>query len=116
MDDLSPDPGDPVIDPKKCWRRVKKAVAVLIGCDPGGYPQELLVYSGANEILVTSLATADGEGEMSVRTVVRGLRPLNAQADWPLPQPTPLSCHEFSRVDRRYRQHMPQSLRPVAEC
>jgi hypothetical protein len=116
MDDLSPDPGNPVIAPKKCWTRVGKAVAVLIGCDPGGYPQELLVYSGTHEIRVTSLYTRDGEGEVSVRTVVRGLRPLNALAAWPLPRPTPLSCQEFRRVDRRYRRHMPQPLRPLAEC
>jgi hypothetical protein len=116
MDDLSPDPSDPVTDAKKCWTRLKKAVGVLIGCDPGGYPQELLVYSGTHEILVTSLYTPDGEGEISVRAVVRGLRPLNALAAWPLPRPTPLSCHEFSRVSWRYRQHMPQTLRPLAEC
>jgi hypothetical protein len=116
MDDLSPDPGNPVIAPKKCWTRVGKAVAVLIGCDPGGYPQELLVYSGTHEILVTSLCTPDGEGEISVRAVVRRLRPLNALAGWPLSRPTRLSCHEFSRVDRRYRRHMPQPLRPLALC
>jgi hypothetical protein len=116
MDELSPYPGDPVIDPKKCWRRVKKAVAVLIGCGPGAYPQEMLVYSSTHEILVTSLYTPDGEDEIPVRTVVRGLRPLNARAAWPLPRPAPLSCHEFSRVDRRYRQYMPQPLRPIAEC
>jgi hypothetical protein len=104
------------IDPKKCWTRVRKAVAAWIGCDPGGSPQELLVYTGTSELLVTSLATADGEGEISARTVVRGLRPLNGLAAWPLPRPTPLSCQEFNRVDRRYRRHMPQPLRPLAEC
>jgi len=116
IDDLSPvDYGWP-IDPKKCWTRVRKAVAVLLDCDPGGYPQELVVYSGALEIYLTSLYTPDGQGELAARTVVRGLRPLNEQSAWPLPPPTPLSCHEFTRVDRRYRRHMPQPLRPVAEC
>jgi hypothetical protein len=116
MDDLWPDPTVPVLTPKKCWTRVKNAVAVLIGCDPGAYPHELLVYSGTHEIYVTSLYTPDGEGEIAVRTVVRGLRPLNALAAWPLPRPAPLSCHEFSRVDQRYRRHMPQRLRPLATC
>ena len=116
MDDLWPDAGDPVIAPKKCWSRIGKAVAVLSGCDPGGYPQDLVVYSGPHEILVTSLYTPDGQSEISVRTVVRGLRPLNARAAWPLPRPTPLSCREFNRVDRRYRRHMPQPLRPLAKC
>jgi hypothetical protein len=116
IDDLSPDPGAPVIAPKKCWTRVGKAVAVLLYCDPRSYPQELLVYSGTHEISVTSVSTPDGESEFSPRTVVRGLRPLNAVAAWPLPRPTPLSCHEFSRVDRRYQRHMPQPLRPLAAC
>jgi hypothetical protein len=116
MDDLSPDPGDPVIYPERCWTRLRKAVAVLIGCDPGGYPQDLVVYTGAHEILVTSLITPDERRELSARTVVRGLRPLNARAAWPLQRPTPLSCREFTGVDRRYRRHMPQSLLPLAGC
>ena len=89
---------------------------MLIACDRGGYPQELLVYSGTREILVTSLYTPDGKSELPVRTVVRALRPLNAQAAWPLPGPTRLSCDEFSKIDRGYRRHMPQPLRPTAEC
>lgn len=116
MDELWPDQGDPVIAPRKCWTRVKQAVAVLIGCDPGGYPQELLVYAGAHEILVTSLITSDGQDELSARTVVRGLRPVNGLAAWPLQRPSPLSCHEYTRVDRRYRRHMPRALQPPAEC
>jgi hypothetical protein len=113
-DDLTVDDYGWPIDPKKCWTRVGKAVAVLIDCDPRGYPQELVVFSGDNEIVVTSLAKPDVE--IPARTVVRGLRPLNARAAWPLPGPARLSCHEFSRVDRRYRRHMPQPLRPLAEC
>jgi hypothetical protein len=89
---------------------------VLIGCDPGGYPQELLVYSGRRAILVTSLYTPDGQGEISAGTVVRGLRPLNPIAAWPLPGPTPLSCREFNRIGRSYRRHMPQPLQPLAQC
>jgi hypothetical protein len=102
--------------PKDCWRRVGRAVAVLMGCDPGGYPHELVIYSGTREILVTSLYTRDGQGEIPVGTVVRRLRPLNARAPWPLQRPEPLSCGDFRRVDRRYRRHMPQSLRPRSEC
>jgi len=102
--------------PKDCWTRIGRAVAVLVGCDPHGYPQELLVYSGNREIYVTSLATRDGQDEIPVRTVVRGLRPLNARASWPLQRPEPLSCRDFGRVDRRYRLHMPQSLQPRSEC
>ena len=113
-DDLSSaDFGYP-IDPKKCWTRVGKAVAALLGCDPGGYPQELLVFSGTNRILIDSLALPDDE--IPARTVVRGLRPLNDFAAWPLPRPAPLSCDEFSHVDRRYRRHMPQPLRPSGDC
>jgi hypothetical protein len=113
-DDLTVDDYAWPIDPKKCWTRVGKAVAVLIDCDPGGYPQELLVFSGTNEIAVTSLAKPDIE--IPARAVVRGLRPLNDAAAWPLPRPAPLSCREFDRVDRRYRRHMPQPLRPVGGC
>ena len=116
MDDLAPYPGDPVIYPKRCWTRVRKAVAVLIGCFPGGYPQELVVYSGTHEILVTSLITPHQQREFPARAVVRGLRPLNARAAWPLEPPARLTCREFSRVDRRYRQHMPRPLRPLADC
>lgn len=116
IDDLWRDSGNRVLAPKKCWTRVKKAVAVLIGCDPDGYPQELLVFSGTYEILVTSLYTPDGAGEIPARTVVRALRPLNALAPWPLSRPAPLTCHEFSRVDRGYRRHMPPPLRPRGEC
>jgi hypothetical protein len=113
-DDLTVDDLGWPIDPAKCWTRVGKAVAVLIGCDPGGYPQELLVFSAGNEILVTSLAKPDIE--IPARSVVRGLRPLNDLAAWPLPRPTPLSCHEFGHIDRRYRRHMPQPLRPTVKC
>lgn len=116
MDALAPDPGNPITAPRECWTCVKKAVAVLIWCAPNGYPQELLIYTGTREIFVTSLYTADGKSEIPVRAVVRALRPLNAFAAWPLPRPKPLSCREFSRIDRGYRRHMPQPLRPTAEC
>ena len=116
IDDLSPDPGDPVLFPQRCWTRVEKAVAVLLGCHPGGYPQELVVYSGAHEIFVTSLMTSDEQNELSARTVVRGLRPLNGAAAWPLPRPLPLSCHELDQVDPRYRRHMPRPLWPPGGC
>ena len=116
MDEVEHDRSDPVIAPRKCWRRVGTAVAVLLGCDPGGYPQQLVVFAGAYEIHVTSLYTPDGKEEIPVHTVVRGLRPLNAQAAWPSLRPTPLSCHAFSQVDRRYRLHMPRALRPLTEC
>lgn len=107
---------DAGLDPKDCWTRVARAVAVLLGCDPDGYPQELLIYSATREILVTSLYTRDGQGEIPVRAVLRGLRPLNARAPWPLQRPKPLSCREFRQVDRRYRSHMPVALRPRSEC
>ena len=99
---------------RKCWSRVGKAVAVLLGCDPGGYPQELVIYTGTREILVTSLLTRTDE--IPARAVVRRLRPLNAEAPWPLLRPTPLSCRGFERVDPRYRRHMPQALQPRTAC
>ena len=99
-----------LIDPKKCWSRVGKAVAVMLGCDPAGGDQEMLVFSGANEIYVTSLYKPDRE--IPALAVVRHLRPLNDAAPWPLPRPAQLSCHEFNHVDRRYQRHMPQPLRP----
>ena len=89
---------------------------MLTGCDPRGYPQELLIYAGSREILVTSLYTRDGEDEVPVRAVVRRLRPLNARAPWPLPRPEPLSCRDFEQVDRLYRRHMPQALQPRSAC
>ena len=104
------------IDPADCWTRVGKAVAVLLGCDPNGYPQELAVYSGTREIYLTSLYTDDGRDETAARTVVQRLRPLNAHAPWPLARPKPLSCSDFRRVDRRYRRAMPPPLRPRTRC
>ena len=113
-DDLTVGDYDWPIDPEKCWTRVGKAVAVMLGCDPAGGDQEMLVFSGANEIYVTSLYKPDRE--IPALAVVRGLRPLNDAAAWPLPRPTPLSCDEFGNVDRRYRRHMPQPLRPAGDC
>jgi hypothetical protein len=107
---------DTGIDTRDCWRRVGRAVAVLTGCDPGGYPQELVIYTGSREIVVTSLYTRDGQDEVPVRMVVRRLRPLNERAPWPLRRPEPLSCRDFERVDVLYRRHMPRALRPVADC
>lgn len=104
------------IDTRDCWTRIGKAVAVLIGCLPDGYPQEMLIFSGSREILVTSLYTRDGQGEISVETVLRRLRPLNANAPWPLPRPKRLSCRQLTRVDKRYRRHMPPALRPASDC
>ena len=109
-DDLTVGDYDWPIDPKKCWSRVGKAVAVMLGCDPAGGDQEMLVFSGANEIYVSSLYTPDRE--IPALAVLPHLRPLNDAAAWPLPRPVPLSCHEFDDVDRRYRRHMPQPLRP----
>jgi hypothetical protein len=107
---------DASIDPKDCWTRVGNAVAALPGCDPEGYPQELLIYAGTREILITSLYTSDGQAEIPARAVLRGLRPLNAHAPWPLQRPKALSCRDFGQVDRRYRRHMPQPLQPRSEC
>jgi hypothetical protein len=104
------------IDPKDCWSQVGKAVAALIDCLPDGYPQEVVIYSGTREIHVTSLYTRDRQGEIPARTVLRGLRPLNAHASWPLPRPRPLSCREYKRVDERYRRHMPRPLRRRPAC
>jgi hypothetical protein len=104
------------VDPADCWTRVRRAVAVLLGCDPNGYPQELVIYSGTREIVVTSLYTDGGRDETSVRTVVRRLKPLNAHAPWPLLRPEPLTCKELRRVDSRYRRAMPRPLRPRARC
>ncbi len=104
------------IDPADCWTRVGKAVAVLLGCDPNGYPQDLVIYSGTREVLVTSLYTDDGRDETSVRTVVRKLRPLNAHAPWPLSRPQPLNCRDFQRIDPRYRRALPRPLRPRRRC
>lgn len=98
---------------RDCWSRVGKAVAMLNGCLPDGYPQALFIYSGDLEITVTSLLTRDDQSEVSARTVARRLRPLNGNAPWPLPAPEPLSCATFKRVDPRVRQHMPRPLRPT---
>lgn len=98
---------------RDCWSRIGKAVAVLSGCYPGGYPQLLLIYSGTLEISVTSIYTRDGQGEISARAAARRLRPVNARAPWPLPAPEPLSCAAFKRIDARLRQHMPRPLRPT---
>lgn len=75
------------IDPWKCWTRVGRAVAVLLQCDPDGYPQESLVFTGSRQIYLTSLYTMDGQGEIAVREILRGLRPLNGHAPWPLTPP-----------------------------
>jgi hypothetical protein len=106
---------DTGIDTTDCWTRVGR-VAVLAGCDPHGYPQELLIYAGKREIRVTSLYTRDGQADIPVRAVVRRLRPLNARAQWPLPRPDPLSCHDFGQVHRLYRRDMPQALQPRSAC
>jgi hypothetical protein len=106
----------PEADPKKCWIRIGKALAVLIGCDPELYPQEMEIYTGTRSIQLTSLYTRDGQSEISVRAVVRGLRPLNDNAPWPLQRPKPLSCRELRHVGRKYRRHMPRSLRPNRHC
>ena len=104
------------IDPRGCWTRAGRAVAVLQGCDPDGYPHELTIYSGTREVYLTSLYTDDGEGEVPARTVVRGLRPLNANAPWPLPAPARFTCKEFLRLGRPYRRHAPDVIRPRADC
>lgn len=96
-----------------CWSRVGKAIAVLDGCVKDGYPQRLVVYSGRRQIEVTSVYTRDGQSEVSARTALRRLRPLNARAPWPLPPPERLSCGQFRRVDERLRRHMPRPLRPA---
>lgn len=98
---------------RDCWSRIGKAVAALDGCFPGGYPQQLFIYSGDLEITVTSIYTRNGQGEASARAAARRLRPLNAHAPWPLPAPKPLSCAAFRRVEPRVRQHMPRPLRPT---
>jgi hypothetical protein len=92
--------------------RVGRAIAVLLGCDPRGYPPELLIYTGTHEIDITSLYTPDGETEIPMRAVVPRLRPLNDRAPWPLQRPERSSGRDFAEVDRRYRRHMPQALRP----
>ncbi len=106
---------EPVADaaPTDCWARIGKAVAVLDGCMPDGYPQLLLIYSGALQVSVTSIYTRNGQSEVSARTALRRLRPLNTHTPWPLPPPDRLSCQEFGRVDQRLRRHMPQPLRPT---
>jgi hypothetical protein len=104
------------IDPGECWSRVGKAVAVLLGCNPNGYPQELLIYSGSRAIRVTSLPTRDRRGEVPARTVAHELQPLNHQAPWPLLRPKRLGCRAFEQVDGRYRSQMPSSLRPRSKC
>jgi hypothetical protein len=116
IDVLTDSDGYTGIDATRCWTRVGRAAAVLLGCDPGGYPQEMVIYSGAREIYLTSLYTRDGQGEIPARAVARGLRPLNVRAPWPLERPEPLSCRELGQIDRRYRRHMPPSLRPRSEC
>ncbi len=98
---------------RDCWSRIGKAVAVLDGCIPDGYPQLLLIYSGTLEISVTSIYTRDGQGEISARAAARRLRPVNSKAPWPLPAPEPLSCAAFKRIDPGVRRHMPRPLRPV---
>jgi hypothetical protein len=110
------DYADTGIDTKDCWTRVGRTVAVLAGCDPHGYPQELLIYVGKLEIRVTSLYTRDGQADIPVGAVVRLLRPLNARAPWPLPRPEPLSCHDFGQIHRLYRRDTPQALQPRSAC
>lgn len=101
---------------KDCWRRIGRAVSVLLGCDPHAYEEEVVVFSGRQEIFVASLYTRDGQDEISASTVVRRLRPLNARAPWPLQRPARLSCREFEQVHRHYRRQMPRALRPAARC
>lgn len=107
---------DPGLDLEDCWTRIGKAVAVLLSCLPDESEQQMLIYSGTREISVTSLYTSDGQGEIPVQSVVRGLRPLNARARWPLGRPEPWTCRELKRIDPRYRRHMPRVLRPRAAC
>ena len=85
------------VDTEDCWTRVGEAVAVLLGCNPDGYPQELHIYTGSRRISVTSLYTPDGKGEIPARSVARQLRPLNDRAPWPLVRPKPLSCRSSRR-------------------
>jgi hypothetical protein len=110
------EPADGRVDPRNCWTRAGRAVAVLMGCAPDGYPQELVIYSATREIHLTSLYTTDGQGEIPARVVSRGLRPLNANAPWPLPAPAPFTCREFRRLGTLYQRHAPDAIRPKAAC
>lgn len=103
-------------DTSDCWTRIAQAVAVLIGCRPDLYEQELIIFSGDREIAISSLYTADGQHDIPVRAIVPRLRPLNANAPWPLPRPERLTCRQVKRIDERYRRHMPQVLRPRGAC
>ena len=104
------------VDPRTCWSRAGRAVVLLVDCSPGSYPQELLVFTGSQQVSVTSLYTRDGRGEIAAREVLRALRPLNGNAAWPLSAPTRLTCKEFRRMDGRYRRHAPFALRPRTDC
>jgi|AntDryMetagUQ255_1029468.scaffolds.fasta_scaffold00020_13 hypothetical protein len=101
---------------RNCWTRIAQAVAVLIGCRPDLYEQELVIFLGDREISISSLYTADGQGDIPVRAIVPRLRPLNANAPWPLPRPKRLTCRQLKRIDERYQRHMPQTLRPRLAC
>jgi len=104
------------VDTRDCWTRIAQAVAVLIGCRPDRYEQELVIFSGDREISISSLYTADRRSDIPVRAIVPRLRPLNASAPWPLPRPKRLTCRQLKRIDERYRRHMPQALRPRLAC
>lgn len=104
------------VNTRNCWTRIAGAVAVLIGCRPDLYEQEMVIFSANREISVNSLYTADGQDDIPVRVIVRRLRPLNANAPWPLPRPRRLTCRELKRIDKRYRRHMPQALKPRGAC
>jgi hypothetical protein len=97
----------------RCWSRFGRAVALLYGCDPGGFPQELLIFTGSR---VISLSSIDDLGDRPARVVARDLEPLNERAPWPLAAPKPLSCRELHAVPKRYRRGMPAALRPRGDC
>jgi hypothetical protein len=99
--------------PSRCWRKLGRAVFLMVGCDFVGFPQEAFVFTGSREIFLGSF---DDNRETPAYEVARHLKPLNASAPWPLPAPRTLSCREISHVGSRYRARMPRSLRPRRRC
>jgi hypothetical protein len=96
-----------------CWSRFGRAVVLLYGCEPGGYPHEIDILTGR---LAISASGIQDENEQPAIRDARALRPLNDHAPWPLEPPDPLSCRELRGFPARYRDEMPKVLRPTRAC
>jgi hypothetical protein len=96
-----------------CWSRLQRAVVLLYGCDPHGYPQEIDILTAR---LAISVSGIEDENEQPAVRDARRLRPVNDRAPWPLEPPDPLSCRELRAFPRRHRDDIPKVLRPKRRC